>query len=485
MQHVHISPSIRPVRVVGPRGGQSKQWQVLVERRPRFANAMETWSGRNAEMFEGETFARQSDAAQVARRAQVETVALEAAFGWLRDIAIAGETADELAADLATLTADEPVAVVTGPDGAIDVTAAYAAGYGVVREHSGTEDGYLYYVTHNGSRVPNAGGWNDAFPAWHEACDLARLDKLTAAERAAVETMRSDTPAPADYAATVLEDGRVVETREARPRERNDESEYGYSRAVVLASIRRDYIGTSAIVVECDGTRYDDVADIPEPRMAMGSSYDVDVMAAKLAREAADAFDFDAESEDASSAAQRAADILRDLAADDVPAFLLRVFGMPTEERHAARELRARWSHGVPEANDTATVSEWRMLRAQARAEAGYVDVARELVLQYEAELQARAFAGHGAFTDERGRKFSESTNLNAWREARAAFAAVNETAGHAFGGMSLDGYRAELDKLAAVTLDAAAEAVRWAAWNDAHAADYADAAEHGMPRAE
>lgn len=61
----------------------------------------------------------------------------------------------------------------------------------VERQHSGTEDGWLYYVLQDGQRVEDAGGCLEASHAWLEAADLARLGTLGSVEREAVESLRS------------------------------------------------------------------------------------------------------------------------------------------------------------------------------------------------------------------------------------------------------------------------------------------------------
>jgi hypothetical protein len=208
-----------------------------------------------------------------------------------------------------------------------------------------------------------------------------------------------------------------------------------------------------------------------------------DVIAAGIAREAAQVFAYDEDGEDAESCAQRAADILRDLSSEDVPTFLTRVFGVPAEERSAEAEMRARWTHGVPEANDRETWDAWRMLRERAREDRGMPsDVQRVLLFEYADKLEPLAFAGH--FEDDT-MYGSPSTNLSAYREARAAVVKVMELRAHTFGGCSLAGTDNLLERLDAQAIDAALDALRWAIWNNCNAGGYDGSQEAGMPRAE
>lgn len=172
-------------------------------------------------------------------------------------------------------------------------------------------------------------------------------------------------------------------------------------------------------------------------------------IASRIAREAAEGFTYDSDSEDEHGAAQRAVDILKDLSPADVPAFMLKVFGLPIEERQTLMR------RGLSNPDNAAE-----------RAEVGWPDLARELVFGYRADIEPLAFAGHYADAD---KGLGESTNLSAWREALAAFDAANTLAAHTFGGMSLDGYQADVNRLATIALDAAGDALRWASFNNAN----------------
>lgn len=181
-------------------------------------------------------------------------------------------------------------------------------------------------------------------------------------------------------------------------------------------------------------------------------------IAARIAADAARAWQYDPDVSDADSAAQDVADLLRDLATQaDRMTLLHRVFGLPSEECHSYNEHRDITRAGNPAADWT----RYHELAKEGRKEKGAPDVALELVSAYADDIAPVAFDGHEA-----GDGFGESTNLSSWKEARAAFDAVNVAAHHTFGGMALDGYRGELDKLARVALEAQAEAVRYALWN-------------------
>lgn len=187
----------------------------------------------------------------------------------------------------------------------------------------------------------------------------------------------------------------------------------------------------------------------------------VATIAARIARDAAKTWKYDSGEEDAEGAAQRAADILRDLSPEDVPGFLLRVFGLPMEERHASREYTRLTLHADP-SEDWAR---WHALAEDARVEAGFPDAARVLIFEYRDVIEPLAFAGHYAVND----LVSESTNLSAWREAWAAWDRVQALRAHAFGGNSLDGWDRHIGELQEATIAAALDALRWAAFNNAN----------------
>jgi hypothetical protein len=102
---------------------------------------------------------------------------------------------------------------------------AERATYSVKREHSGSEDGALWYVVDaTGSRVSGDGHMHRE-SAQHELDDAAKLAGLSTAARDAVLYMRSSCPAPGDYAAAVIvpsPDGpRVGEYRQRACADRN------------------------------------------------------------------------------------------------------------------------------------------------------------------------------------------------------------------------------------------------------------------------
>lgn len=208
------------------------------------------------------------------------------------------------------------------------------------------------------------------------------------------------------------------------------------------------------------GTELDDAPSIEGVAFEGFRDTSPDAIAARIAREAAETFEYDADREDDSSAAQRAADILRDLSPDDVPAFLSRVFGLPVSERYTTEDIAYHRSRVNAEPG-TAYPEDWTERVREAGRERGIPDVARMLVCDYRDIVRALAFMGHDA-TGDRG----ESTNLSAWREACDAFNAVNALSGHAFGGYALDGYADDVNRLATVALDAMIVSVQWAAYN-------------------
>lgn len=309
----------------------------------------------------------------------------------------------------------------------------------------------------------------------------AKLAALTTNERAAVEYLRGSVGHDPDaYGAAVLADDAVQEYREAHGAD---------AKARVLDSMHEDYAGLPYVVVTVDAERIDmntipadddKPAELPAERGAFGA--DIDAACARAAVDAADAFVWDIDGEDDTSAAQRALDILRDLSAEDRPAFLMKLYGVPTEERHAEAEITRRWSHGVPTANDAESIDAWRMLRERAREDRGLYDVARVLTFEHRDIVAPMVFAGHFEEDTSYG---VPSTNLSAYREAWHAFECVQALRAHTFGGNALEGCIRHIDTLEARATDAIMEAMRWAIWNNANEGGNTGACETGMPRAE
>jgi hypothetical protein len=80
----------------------------------------------------------------------------------------------------------------------------HGARFTVARQHSGTEDGPLWYVLRpDGSRHDDF-GWNNREGAELSAADQNKLADLSPDEREAVETMRGYCPAPDDYGVTIV-----------------------------------------------------------------------------------------------------------------------------------------------------------------------------------------------------------------------------------------------------------------------------------------
>jgi hypothetical protein len=349
--------------------------------------------------------------------------------------------------------------IMAGTD-AIEL-AKVPAPYSVACLHSGTEDGALWYVTRNGAKLdadsPYNGGCIYRADAIAGAIELAKLVARYASDWAR-DCEWLDLDIDSDEDAARLSDSFWI---------RNASRHYDGG----IAALESDAVTDAADWCDC-GTvtgasggyvKHEPGApgceSAPNPTHPIPGSVTADAILARHAKDAADAFTFDPDSEDADTAAMRAVDIMRDLAREDRAAFILRVFGMPQDERHACRELASIERSGMPLAP-----SAWQYTRKQARIERGMPDVARELACHYREDITRLAFEGHEATGE-----YGESTNLAAWREACAAFDAVNATAFHTFGGMALDGYQGDLDKLARVALDAACDAVSWAAFNEAH----------------
>lgn len=359
---------------------------------------------------------------------------------------------------------------------------------------SGTEDGHLWYVVEHGDggerRIVSSDGWMHREHAEREARDLAKLAKLTDGQRAAVTELRSHCPAPGDFGAAWLQGDQANEYRYLDPvsRDAYDENHVAEFVATFVADIAGE---TDSVIVTVEG-------NVLTPTMGQVKR------AAVAAKLAAESFTIDMDSEDAESAAQRAVDILRDLSADDVPAFLTRVFGLPAEQRYAEKEMRARSPRGVPEQNDSETIETWRMLREQARAERGYSDVARVLVFEYRDIIAPIVFAGHEGTTECRihgdvtpcdscpqcgnaihVRELGDSTNLSMWREALHAFEAISAVRAHTFGGCCLVDFAGQLDRMDDAATGALIESVQWAAFGATTWQDGRDSFEVGMPRAE
>lgn len=265
-------------------------------------------------------------------------------------------------------------------------------------------------------------------------------------------------------------------------------------RGYCAACMQEDHCGA------CDCCKDDPIDESGE----IGSMIDAEVsrVAASMAREAASSFEVDEDREDAESAAQRVADILRDMNADvphgfdewfklergvsapmrpEVASFLTRIFGLPAEDRHACKRLASVTAETVRTPEGIERMREWRK---DARRERGLSEVARVLVFEYRDIIMRVVFAGHESFTDATGREFGESTNLSSFREACAAWDALNDLRSHTYGDMSLDGCAGHIDIMGARAIEAIVAACQYAISNAANG-DSEDAQEVGMPRAE
>lgn len=197
--------------------------------------------------------------------------------------------------------------------------------------------------------------------------------------------------------------------------------------------------------------------------------------AAKLADDAARSFTYDADSEDADSAAWRAADIL-DAASKDGAAVLCGiVFGSADDaDKQDAAEYRRIMLHGNPGEN-------WTRFRELGKAEMrvrGIADVAYVLVSDAKyADIMRGTLAKLGA---------AGTTAEHGFQHGLACLDALRELEPFTFGAMALDGRRGMVEQLRADAARYAADAMADAAWCARADADgLADTYEVGMPRAE
>lgn len=127
----------------------------------------------------------------------------------------------------------------------------------IARIHSGTEDGYLFYVVDaNGDRV-TGNGWLNEDGALAELADLEALAALTPAQCAAVEYMRGLTPAPGHYALAVMVCDRVVEYRTTNALNPNV---YDAARDARLVDRTMRQCGAMAnlTILDCNGTIWEE-----------------------------------------------------------------------------------------------------------------------------------------------------------------------------------------------------------------------------------
>jgi len=126
----------------------------------------------------------------------------------------------------------------------------------VQRQHSGTEDGSLWYVVDgHGNRVSGDGHiYRESAEA--EAEDATMLAKLSDVERAAVERLRSWCPAPGDWGLAVIEDGQVTEYRQRSGHDRNEPAS-GRAKTELESGALADYRGSAAYFVTVDGYTLD------------------------------------------------------------------------------------------------------------------------------------------------------------------------------------------------------------------------------------